>query len=51
MVDIDKQMFAKYGLCSLDMDRILMGQEDQLPAWIKTVAMKYLSKDKKRAAV
>ena len=57
VVDTDKAMFAKYGLCSLDMDRMLTmcglktGQEDQLPTWIKTVALKDLSKDGKRAAV
>ena len=57
VVDTDKAMFTKYGLCSLDMDRMLTmcglktGQEDQLPEWIKTVALKDLSKDGKRAAV
>jgi hypothetical protein len=57
VVDTDKAMFTKYGLCSLDMDRMLTmcglktGQEDQLPDWIKTVALKDLSKDGKRAAV
>ena len=57
VVDTEKQMFVKYGLCSLDMTRMLTmcglktGQEDQLPAWITTVAMKDLSTDGKRAAV
>ena len=57
MVDTEKQMFVKYGLCSLDMNRMLTmcglktGQEDQLPVWITTVAMKDLSMDGKRAAV
>jgi len=57
VADTDTAMFKKYGLCSLDMDRMLImcglkaGQEDRLPQWITKVAMTNLSKDGKRTAV
>jgi len=57
VADTDTAMYKKYGLCSMDMDRMLImcglkaGQEDRLPQWIKTVAMTNLSKDGKRTAV
>ena len=50
-------LFKTYGLCPMDMERILTmcglqsGQEDRLPEWITTVATANLSKDGKRNVV
>ena len=57
VADTDATLYKTYGLCPLDMDRMLAmcglksGQEDRLPKWITTVAMANLSKDGRRTAV
>jgi len=57
VVDIDAALYKTYGLCPMDMDRMLTmcglksGQEDRLPEWITTVAMANLSKGRRRTAV
>ena len=57
VADTDATMFKTYGLCPLDMERMLTmcglaaGQEDRLPEWIETVATSNLSKEGKRTAI
>ena len=57
VADTDATLFKTYGLCPLDLERMLTmcglqsGQEDRLPAWITTVATTNLSKEGRRAAV
>ena len=57
VADTDVTLFKTYGLCPLDLERLLtmcglqLGQEDRLPAWIMTVATTNLSKEGRHAAV
>ena len=57
VADTDANLFKTYGLCPLDMERMLTmcglqsGQEDRLPDWITTVVTTNLSKDGRRTAV
>ena len=57
VADTDANLFKTYGLCPMDMERMLTmcglqsGQEDRLPDWITTVATANLSKDGRRNAV
>lgn len=57
VADADATLYKTYGLCPLDMDRMLTmcalksGQENRLPDWITTVAMANISKDGRRTAV
>ena len=55
--DTEEKIFKKYGLCTLDLERILTmcgkesGEEDSLPSWLEEIATKHMLNDGKAGVI